>query len=168
MLCATMRSDSRKSRAPVWVLWVVAISFALHASEEYFTGWQSWALQISGIVVPTSLFISANFVAVVAAFVVAWNGWKWPAVSLIFPAATLVNGIFFHILPTIAMRRVSPGVYTASLLYLPFSSYAFFAAWRNRFSRKSMALAFLLGVVLNCAVVLGVWFMSDTLLRTTL
>ena len=162
-----MHSDSQKNRAPVWVLWVVAISFALHATEEYFTGWQSWALQISGIVVPTSLFISANFVAVVAAFAVACNGWKWPAVSLIFPAATLVNGIFFHILPTIAMRRVSPGVYTASLLYLPFSSYAFFAG-RNRVSRKSVALAFLLGVALNCAVVLGIWFMSDTPLRTAL
>ena len=163
-----MRSDSQKNRAHVWVLWVVAISFALHATEEYFTGWQSWALQISGIVVPTSLFISANFVAVVAAFAVACNGWKWPSVSLIFPAATLVNGIFFHILPTIAMRRVSPGVYTASLLYLPFSSYAFFVAWRNRVNRKSVALAFLLGVVLNCGVVLGVWFMSDTPLRTAL
>ena len=111
-----MRSDSQNNGGQGWVLWVVAISFALHATEEYFTGWQSWALQISGIVVPTSLFISANFVGVVAAFAVACNGWKWPAVSLIFPAATLVNGIFFHILPTIAMRRVSPGVYTASLL----------------------------------------------------
>jgi hypothetical protein len=81
-----MRSDSQKNRAHVWVLWVVAISFALHATEEYLTGWQSWALQISGIVVP----------------------------------------------------------------------------------RKSMALAILLGVALNCAVVLGVWFMSDTPLRTAL
>jgi len=163
-----MRSDLQEKGAHVWVLWVIAISFALHATEEYFTGWQSWALQISGIVVPTSLFISANFVAVVAAFAVACSGWQWPAVSLIFPAATLVNGIFFHIFPTIAMRRASPGVYTASLLYLPFSSYAFFVAWRKRVSRKSMALAFLLGVALNCAVVLGVWFMSDTPLRTAL
>ncbi|HEY6246383.1 MAG TPA: HXXEE domain-containing protein [Pyrinomonadaceae bacterium] len=163
-----MRSDSQIKGSHVWVLWVVAISFALHATEEYFTGWQSWALQISGIVVPTSLFITANVVAVVAAFAVACNGWKWPAVSLIFPAATLVNGIFFHILPTIAMRRTSPGVYTSSLLYLPFSSYAFFVAWRNRVSRKSMALAFLLGFALNCAVVLGVWFMSDTSMRTAL
>jgi uncharacterized protein with HXXEE motif len=163
-----MRSDSKKNRAHVWVLWVVAISFALHASEEYFTGWQSWALQISGVVVPASLFITANFVAVVAAFAVACNGWKWPAVSLIFPAVTLVNGIFFHILPTIAMRRASPGVYTATLLYLPFSSYAFFVALRDRVSRKSVALAFLLGVALNCAVVLGIWFMSDTPMRTAL
>jgi Protein of unknown function with HXXEE motif len=161
-------SDSQKKRGHVWVLWVVAISFALHATEEYLTGWQSWALQISGIVVPTSLFISVNFVAVVAALAVAGNGWKWPAVSLIFPAATLVNGIFFHIVPTIAMRRVSPGVYTASLLYLPFSSYAFYVAWRNRVRRKSVALAFLLGIALNCAVVLGVWLMSNTPLKTAL
>jgi hypothetical protein len=78
------------------------------------------------------------------------------------------SNAFLYVYVAIAMRRVSPGVYTASLLYLPFSSYAFFAAWRNRVSRKSMALAFLLGVALNCAVVVGVWFMSDTPLRTAL
>jgi hypothetical protein len=160
-----MRSHSQKH---VWVLWVVAISFGLHATEEYFTGWQQWALQISGVVVPTSLFISANLVAVLAAFAVAGSGWKWPAVSLIFPAATLVNGIFFHILPTIVMRRASPGVYTASLLYLPFSSYAFLVARRNRVGRTSVVLAFLLGVALNCAVAFGVWFMSNTPVRTAL
>ena len=163
-----MSSVPHNKNAHTWVLWVVAISFALHATEEYFTGWQSWAFQISGVVVPESLFVTANFVAVVAAFAVASNGWKWPAVSLIFPAATLVNGIFFHILPTIALRQVSPGVYSSVLLYLPFSSYAFVVAWRNRVSKRSMAKGFLFGTMLNCAVVLCVWLMSDTRLRTAL
>jgi hypothetical protein len=163
-----MRSDLQNRRAHEWVLWVVPISFALHATEEYFTGWQSWALQISGVTVPTSLFISANTVAVVAAFAAVWNGWKWPTVSLIFPAATLVNGVFLHIMPTIALHRVSPGVYTSIFLYLPFSTYAFVAAWRNRVSKKSITKAFLFGTTLNCGVVTVVWLMSDTPLKASL
>jgi hypothetical protein len=163
-----MRSDPQKDRAPEWILWVVAISFALHATEEYFTGWQSWAFQVSGIVVPPSLFITANFVAVVAAFAVAWTGWKWPAVSLIFPAATLINGIFFHILPTIAMRQISPGVFTSILLYLPFSSYAFVAASRSHVSKRSMARAFLIGLAMNIGVVICVWLIGDTPVKAAL
>jgi hypothetical protein len=163
-----MSSEPHNKSAHTWVLWVVAVSFALHATEEYLTGWQSWAFQVSGIIVPPSLFVTANFVAVVAAFAVAWNGWKWPAVSLIFPAATLVNGIFFHILPTIAMRRISPGVCTSILLYLPFSSYAFVAAWLNRVSKRSMARAFLIGVAMNIGVVICVWLIGDTQVRAAL
>ena len=157
-----MRSDSQNKSTHEWILWIVAISFALHATEEYFTGWQAWALQIAGVDVPESLFITANSVAVVAAFAIAWTGWKWPTISLIIPAATLVNGIFFHILPTIALRRVSPGVYTSSLLYLPFSSYAFVAARRNAITKRAMARALLLGATLNCVVIFGVWLMSRT------
>jgi hypothetical protein len=157
-----MRSDSQKSRVNEWVLWVVAISFALHAIEEYLTGWQSWAFKMSSVVVPTSLFITANFIGVVAALAVAWNGWKWPTVSLIFPAATLVNAVFFHILPTIALRQISPGVFTSILLYLPFSSYAFLIARRNQVSNRSMRKAFLFGVTLNCAVIIVVWLIGGT------
>src|SRR5258708_888335 len=51
--------------------------------------------------------------------------------SLTIPAATLVNAIFFHILPTVVQHRISPGVYPATLLSLPFSSWAFVGAWRD-------------------------------------
>ena len=163
-----MRSDPQKNRAHVWVLWVVVISFALHATEEYLTGWQSWALQISGIAVPTSLFITANLIAVVAAIAIAWNGWNWPTVSLIVPAATLVNGIFLHLLPTVALRRVSPGLYTSIFLYLPFSSFAFVAAWRAHVSKRSIAKALILGVTLNCIVIICVWLISERQIKASL
>jgi hypothetical protein len=28
-----------------WTLWMVAVSCALHVTEEYLTGWQEWARQ---------------------------------------------------------------------------------------------------------------------------
>jgi hypothetical protein len=32
-----------------WTLWLVAVSSALHATEEYLTGWQQWARQTLGL-----------------------------------------------------------------------------------------------------------------------
>ena len=62
-------------RAPnEWTLWVVAVSCALHVAEEYFTGWQKWAAETLGIVMPTPLFLLANAVLVVAAFSLASVG----------------------------------------------------------------------------------------------
>ncbi|HYV11999.1 MAG TPA: HXXEE domain-containing protein [Pyrinomonadaceae bacterium] len=143
-----------------WTLWVVAASCALHVAEEYFTGWQQWALDTLGIVMPTARFLLMNAVLVVAAVVLASIGWKRPTLSLIIPAATLVNAIFFHIMPTIVQRRVSPGVYTATLLYLPFSSWALVGAWRDGVPRRAIAVASLLGALMMMAVVLAARWLS--------
>ncbi|MGH9872972.1 MAG: HXXEE domain-containing protein [Pyrinomonadaceae bacterium] len=143
-----------------WTLWVVAASCALHVAEEYFTGWQGWAVETLGIVMPTARFLFMNAVLVLAAVVLASTGWKRPTLSLIIPAATLVNAIFFHILPTIVQRRVSPGVYTAALLYLPFSSWALVGAWRDGVPRRALFVALLLGTLMMTAVVLAAKWLS--------
>jgi hypothetical protein len=143
-----------------WTLWVVAASCALHVAEEYFTGWQHWALDTLGIVMPTARFLLMNAVLVVAAVVLASIGWKRPTLSLIIPAATLVNAIFFHIVPTIVQRRVSPGVYTSTLLYLPFSSWALVGAWRDGVPRSAIAAASALGALMMTVVILAARWLS--------
>jgi hypothetical protein len=143
-----------------WTLWVVAASCALHVLEEYFTGWQQWARETLSIVMPTTRFLVMNAVLVLAAVLLARIGWAKPALTLVIPAATLVNGVFFHILPTIVQQRVSPGVYTASLLYVPFSSWAFVGAWRDGVPRKAMAVGFIAGTLMMLAVVLTARLLS--------
>jgi Protein of unknown function with HXXEE motif len=138
-----------------WTLWVVAVSCALHAEEEYLTGWQRWALQTFGIVMPTMRFFVANAVLVVVALVFARVGWRRPRFSLVIPAATLVNAIFFHILPTIVQSRASPGVYTATLLYVPFSSWALLGARRDGVPGRAIAVAMAAGTLMMVGVVLG-------------
>jgi hypothetical protein len=138
-----------------WTLWAVAVSSALHASEEYLTGWQGWAREALGITAPTPLFLFVNAGLVVAAFVLARVGWRRPALALVIPSATLVNAVFFHILPTVVMRHVSPGVYTAALLYLPFSSWALIGAARDGVPRMAIATGFVAGTLLMIGVVLG-------------
>lgn len=144
-----------------WTLWVVAASCALHVLEEYFTGWQQWARETLGISMPTTLFLLMNVVLVAAAFLLAREGWRRPALSLVIPAATLVNAVFFHILPTILQRRVSPGVYTATLLYVPFSSWAFVGAWRDGVPKRAMSVAVVAGTLMMLAVVAAArWLVS--------
>ena len=104
---------------------------------------------------PTMPFLVANAVLVVAALSLARVGWSRPALSLVIPAATFVNAVFFHVLPTVLQHRVSPGVYTAALLYLPFSSWAFLGAWRDGVPRRAMAVALVAGTLLMLIVVLG-------------
>ena len=135
-----------------WTLWVVAVSCALHATEEYLTGWQAWAAGALGIMAPTSWFVVMNGILVALAFRFAAAGWQMPSLSLVIPSATLVNGVLFHILPTILMGQVSPGVYTATLLYLPFSSWALVGAKRDGVPVRAIVR----GVVGGTAIMLGV------------
>jgi uncharacterized protein with HXXEE motif len=138
-----------------WTLWVVALSCALHATEEYLTGWPEWALETLGLTMPTIPFLVGNAVLVVAALSLARVGWSRPALSLVIPAATLVNAVFFHILPSVLQNRAAPGVYTAALLYLPFSSWAFVGAWRDGVPRRALAVALVSGTLLMMTVVLA-------------
>jgi hypothetical protein len=142
-------------RTNEWTLWVVAVSCALHAVEEYLTGWQEWAAETLGIVMPTSLFFAANAVLVACALLFARVGWRRPTLSLVVPAATLVNAIVFHILPTVVQGRVSPGVYTAALLYLPFSSWALLGARRDGVTMRAIAAAVVGGILVMSGFVSG-------------
>lgn len=103
---------------------------------------------------PTEWFVAINIVLVLAAFVTASQGWRWQVMSLVIPTATLVNAIAFHILPTIAERGISPGVYTATALYVPFSTWALVGAARDGVPRRHRAIGMLLGVTMAVGVVL--------------
>ena len=143
-----------------WTLWVVAVSCAFHVAEEYITGWQEWAHQTLGIVIPTTRFLVANAVLVAVALLLARVGWRRPALSLVIPSATLVNAVVFHILPTIVQKRVSPGIYTATLLYLPFSSWALVGAARDGVARSAIVTALVAGALMMASVVLGARWLS--------
>ena len=73
---------------------------------------------------------------------------------LVIPSATLVNAIFFHILPTIVQGRVSPGVYTAAILYVPFSSWTLAGAAHDGVPRTAIATSLVTGALLMVSVVL--------------
>ena len=149
-----MRAVPRR-RTSEWTLYVVAGSCALHVAEEYLTGWQEWARQTLGIDMPTTRFLLGNAVLVIVAVAFARMGWRRPALSLLIPSLALVNAVFFHILPTIVQHRVSPGIYTAVLLYVPLSSWALVGAARDGVPRRAIATALAAGCLMMGGIVLG-------------
>lgn len=157
-----MHAPSARKPTSEWTLWVVAAATALHVAEEYLTGWQEWARPTLGIDMPTTPFLIMNAILVVAALRLARVGWKQPALSLVIPAATLVNALFFHVLPTIVQGRAAPGLYTATFLYLPFSSGALIGAARDGVPRRAIAIAALGGTLLMASVVLGARALSGS------
>lgn len=44
------------------------------------------------------------------------------------PALCLINAVFFHLLPSFRAGRPNPGVFTATLRYVPIAIWAYFAA----------------------------------------
>jgi hypothetical protein len=143
-----------------WTLWAVAASCVLHVVEEYLTGWQGWAQQTLGIAVSSNTFLAANAVLVVIALLTAGLGWRRPVLSLIVPSATLINAIFLHLLPTLIQGRVAPGLYTAALLYVPFSSWALMGAAGDGVPRADIATAFVVGAGMMGSVLLAARVLS--------
>ncbi len=95
-------------------------------------GWQGWAAQTLGPrlgIIPTwSDFWATNGLLIVFGVSAAAVGWRAPAFALAFPALSLINALFFHLLPTVQARRPNPGFLTAMLLYLPIGFWAYLAA----------------------------------------
>jgi hypothetical protein len=138
-----------------WSLWAVAVSCGLHATDEYLTGWLEWAPHTLGIDVPASWFIVANLILVGMASAFAAAGWRrLPTAALVIPVATLANAMLFHLLPAFLQRAATPGVYTATALYLPFSSLALIGAARDGVPRRSIGAAAVLGTCLAVGIVL--------------
>jgi hypothetical protein len=106
-------------------LWLLVGACAAHVVEEYVLDWRSWAQGVSGLHVTWGRFWLVNAAFLCLACAAATVGFRRPAIGLALPSLTLINGLFFHIGPTIVLGRVSPGVFSSSLLYVPISIWLF-------------------------------------------
>jgi hypothetical protein len=135
-----------------WVLWVLVTASALHVVEEHALGWQGWAARWLGGrlgVKPTWMdFWPTNGFLIVYGIAAAAVGRRAPAFALSLPAALLINTLSFHVLPSVTARRPNPGLFTAVLLYLPISIWAFVAAGDDGvLDAGTLALSVLVGAV---------------------
>jgi hypothetical protein len=115
-----------------WVLWVAVTASALHVIEEHAFGWQRWAEATLGQrfgAHPTwTDFWATNAALIVFGFSCAFVGWQAAWFALGLPAYFLINAFVFHLGPSIAARRPNPGVFTATLLYVPIGVWVYVAA----------------------------------------
>lgn len=114
-----------------FILWILVFAYAMHILEEYQLDWRDWANASLPVEVSWHDFYLTNGCAMFAAIAAAMVGWRAPAFSLIMPATFVINGVFFHIGPTLIQRRLSPGVITSLLLYLPLGAWLYYGAWRD-------------------------------------
>ena len=138
-----------------WVLWVLVAATAVHVMEEHALGWQGWAsgrfAEPFGIRPTWTDFWVTNVALIVFAVAAAMVGWKAAGFSLALPALCLINAIGFHIVPSIQARRPNPGLFTASVLFVPIGIWAYLAAAAdNRLPPGALLLSVLVG-----ALVLG-------------
>jgi hypothetical protein len=61
----------------------------------------------------------------------------------------IINALFFHILPAIISKKLSPGLFTSLVLFLPLSIYAFYCLNEQcRLNGKHMLTAFGAGIII--------------------
>jgi Protein of unknown function with HXXEE motif len=127
-------------------LWLLVLAGVLHVVEERLLNWRDWAQGISGLPLEWGRFyvINAGFLAIAVAAAVV--GWKRPCLSLALPSLVLINGLLFHLAPTVVMGRVSPGIITSVTLYLPLGVWVYWRAAREGVLTQRVAL---------CSVLLG-------------
>lgn len=136
-------------RSHEYVLWIMMMAYAAHILEEYTLDWSSWAKQALGLEVSWPHFYVVNFIVIVLGIGAAAVAWRLPAVSLMFPALALINGIFFHIGPTLAQGRFSPGTITAVLLFLPIGLWSYYSAYLDGvLTRRRLLISLMGGVVI--------------------
>ena len=141
-----------------WVLWILVAATALHVVEEHALGWQGWASEAFGRafgVRPSwADFWATNAALIVFGVAAAMVGWKAAGFSLALPALCLINAIAFHIVPSIRAKAPNPGVFTASLLYVPIGVWAYLAASAdNRLPFGAFVLSVAVGALVMAAAV---------------
>lgn len=124
-----------------YFLWISLFAYAIHIYEETVLDWKDWAESISGLKnLEWSNFFVANAAVVVAGVCAAQVGWRFPSFALLLPSLQLINGLFFHVIPTIVWRKFSPGVITSCLLFFPIGILAYWGAWVDDVLNKNVVI----------------------------
>lgn len=132
-----------------YLLWLCLFAYAAHIFEEGVLGWKEWTDKFTGDSgLSWTDFYLANSAVIVTGFCCGMIGWKIPSFALLFPALQLINAIFFHIGPTIVFRVISPGVFTATFLFLPIASMTYHGALVDGvLTLETAALSFMFGTL---------------------
>ena len=130
-------------------LWAVVMAISLHIIEEYALNYVGWSGRMLQAPISWEIFHLVNGALVVFAIAGAMIGWRAPELSLIMPAVIGLNTIF-HVVTTLVMWRMSPGVCTAVLLFIPATTGAYYGAYRDGvLTRRAVVVSVLGGILLT-------------------
>lgn len=139
-----------------YLLWITLAAYAVHILEEASLDWKKWAIKKLKLKnIEWAIFDIANMAVMFIAIAAAMVGWRLPEFALIIPALMLINGLFFHILPTFTQKTFSPGVITATILFIPISLWVYYGAYQDGMLTWSVAIiSLILGGLLMASPIL--------------
>lgn len=130
------------------IFWVALAAYTLHILEEFFYDWRSWAQHTLKLPVDWTSFYLTNCAVLFLGVACGGIGWATPILALAYPGLMLINGLFFHVLPTLLTKRFSPGLLTACGLFFPTCFFAFREALDRNVSVGTIAVAIGLGAMI--------------------
>lgn len=130
------------------IFWVALAAYALHMLEEFFYDWRNWAQRTLKLPVDWTGFYLTNTALLFLGVACASIGWDDPLLALAYPGLMLINGVFFHVLPTVVTKRFSPGLLTACGLFFPTCYFAFKEALTRQVEIGTIGAAIGLGTLI--------------------
>lgn len=130
------------------IFWVALATYAVHILVEFFCDSRRWAQQTLMLPIDRTTFNLNNSVELFLGLVSVSIGWKNPVLALAYPALMLINGIFFHVLPVIVARRLTPGLLSACIMIFPTCFFVFTEAIDRNVSNVTIGWAMALGYLI--------------------
>ena len=135
------------------LLWPFVPALAIHVAEEWFAGFTTWVVQLTGRSMPDAAFIGINAVAM-ALLVLAINaatgdeskGWLAITIATVF----LINTVS-HVAGSLLTRSYSPGLFSAVVLYVPLGSLTMIRA-ADQASRATLTRGVIAGAAIHALV----------------
>jgi hypothetical protein len=132
-----------------YIFWLLIVAYSAHILEEYFMNWKKWVYTYTKINISWNEFYLINCIVIVYGICIANIGINNLYISLTFPALMIINAIIFHILPTIINKKISPGLFTSILLFLPLSIKTFYEINKiDKLTKENMIMAFIGGFII--------------------
>jgi hypothetical protein len=143
------------------IFWIMPAAFSLHIVEEYIGGFPTWVVHVLGGSFNNFAFALNNalFLGILVGLTV-WVRKSTSRLAVFLLIAWASGNIFwdglFHVMTTAQFDRYSPGLVTASVLYLPISLVLGTAAVQSKtISVKALLAALALGLGL---LVFVIWY----------
>jgi hypothetical protein len=149
-------ANPRPSTTPGRWIWLFPVTMLVHVAEEAATGFPAWIRRVARADLSMDEFLILNAIAfaviLVATVLAAWlRRGAWAVAAL---ATALGTNAILHMGGTILTASRSPGVISATLLWVPLSAYAL--AWSARHaSRHELAAGVVVGLAAHGAVSLS-------------
>lgn len=127
---------------------LLPFAFVLHVGEEYLSGYPAWASAVSGHPMGLPIFLGSNigFILVMAMLTRWTTRARTPRAAfwlLAWTAGNLFWNFVYHAGGVLAYGLPAPGLYSATLIYLPLT----LMIWRAALKEKIVSPAALTGTI---------------------